>query len=94
MLTKNRSEAILSVGCEYKNPKGGVAQVMKNYEEYIFPEFKCVVNSGGNNKVEKLFKALFGWLEMLFKLTFNKKIKIVHIHTASYNSFKLSLIHI
>ena len=90
MLTKNRSEAILSVGCEYKNPKGGVAQVMKNYEEYIFPEFKCVVNSGGNNKVEKLFKALFGWLEMLFKLTFNKKIKIVHIHTASYNSFKRS----
>ena len=92
MLTKNRSEAILSVGCEYKNPKGGVAQVMKNYEEYIFPEFKCVVNSGGNNKVEKLFKALFGWLEMLFKLTFDKKIKIVHIHTASYNSFKRSAI--
>lgn len=90
MLTKNRSEAILSVGCEYKNPKGGVAQVMKNYEEYIFPEFKCVVNSGGNNKVEKLFKALFGWFGMLFKLTFDKKIKIVHIHTASYNSFKRS----
>lgn len=83
---------ILTVGCSYKPPKGGVAQVMKNYEEYVFSEFKCVVNSGGNSKLEKLLKAASGWLKMLTKLTFDKKIKIVHIHTASYNSFRRSAI--
>mgnify|MGYP006982445944 CR=1 FL=1 len=92
MLSKEISSRVLSIGCSYKHPKGGVAQVMKNYEDYIYPEFKCVVNSGGNNKIEKLLRAIGGWLEMLVKLLFDRQIKIVHIHTASYNSFKRSAI--
>lgn len=84
------SDNILTIGCDYQQPKGGVAQVMSNYNNYLFPQFKCVVNSGGNSKLAKLFKAVFGWIEMLVRLTFDRHIKIVHIHTASYNSFKRS----
>ena len=90
MLSKEISSRVLSVGCSYKHPKGGVAQVLKNYEDYIFPTFNCVVTSGGNNKLEKLFRAVGGCIEMVAKLLFDRQIKIVHIHTASYNSFKRS----
>lgn len=90
MLSKKNASTVLSVGCSYKHPKGGVAQVMKNYEDYVFLKFKCVVNSGGNNKIEKLLHAMGGWVSMLVKLLFDRQIKIVHIHTASYNSFKRS----
>lgn len=64
--------------------------MLKNYEDYIFPTFNCVVTSGGNNKLEKLFRAVGGCIEMVAKLLFDRQIKIVHIHTASYNSFKRS----
>lgn len=90
MLSENISNQILTVGCEYCHPKGGIAQVIYNYEQYVFPKFKCIVNSGGTNKVKKWIKAISGWLEMGFQLLIDKRIKIVHIHTASYNSFKRS----
>ena len=44
-LDKGIANKILTIGCEYRHPKGGVAQVMHNYEQYVFPVFKCVVNS-------------------------------------------------
>lgn len=89
-LDKGIANKILTIGCEYRHPKGGVAQVMHNYEQYVFPVFKCVVNSGGTNKLQKLFKAVTGWCNMAYKLCTDRRIKIVHIHTASYNSFKRS----
>lgn len=92
MLSVDISKQILTIGCSYKHPKGGVAQVMKNYEEYIFSEFKCVVNSSQGNKLEKLLIAAFGWIKMLFILLLDKRIDIVHIHTASYNSFRRSVV--
>lgn len=90
MIDKQLSSSVLSVGCSYKHPKGGVAQVMYNYEKCVFPVFKTVVNSGGSNKLIKFGIALFGLLQMTVRLTIDRKIQIVHIHTASYNSFKRS----
>ena len=55
MLNDDLSSKILTVGCDYKNPKGGVAQVMWNYSHYIFPEFKCIINSGSKNKIINIF---------------------------------------
>lgn len=90
MLPQEISEQVLTIGCEYRYPKGGVAQVMYNYERYVFPRFKCVVNSGGTSKAGKLLKAIAGWLQMAVKLLVDRNIRIVHIHTASYNSFRRS----
>ena len=90
MLPQDIAEQILTIGCQYRNPKGGIAQVIYNYEKYVFPQFKHIINSGEGDKIAKLARALSGWLQMALRLLFDKKIKIVHIHTASYNSFRRS----
>lgn len=90
MLPNKISKQVLTIGCEYHHPKGGVAQVMYNYERYVFPLFKCIINSGSGNKLTKLLKAIEAWLQMGVRLLVDRDIRIVHIHTASYNSFKRS----
>lgn len=90
MLYQGICPTVLSVGCEYISPKGGVAQVMNTYSKYIYSPFRCVVNSGGRNKLAKLGIAVSGLIKTLFLLVSDRKIKILHIHTASYNSFRRS----
>lgn len=90
MLDKQLASSVLTIGCSYRHPIGGIAQVMNNYERFVFPIFKTIVNSGGSNKLSKLWKALFGLFKMFIKLAIDWKIQIVHIHTASYNSFRRS----
>lgn len=91
MIDKEVSKQILTVGCKYRPPKGGIAQVMYNYECYVFPIFKCIVNSGAKSKAGKLLKAIIAWIRMLGLLFVDRNIRIVHIHTASYNSFRRSV---
>ncbi len=85
MITK-----VITIGCKYNPPKGGIAQVLYNYKKHVFPEFKCITNSGQGNAIFKLWKAVSALIQLFFTLLFNKQIKIVHIHTASYNSFRRS----
>lgn len=81
---------VLTIGCSYKHPKGGVAQVMYNYSKYIYPHFKCVVNSGSGSIFYKLYIFVLAVLKVILNFLFDHKIAIVHIHTASYNSFRRS----
>lgn len=90
MINDEISKQVLTVGCRYKHPKGGVAQVLYNYSCFVFQDFKFIANSGGRNKLHKLIKAISSFLETCCLLIFDRDIKIVHIHTASYNSFKRS----
>lgn len=90
MISDELSDQVLILGCDYHPPKGGVAQVMYNYERYIYPKFKCIINSGGTNKVVKLMRAIVAFIKMIYCLCVDHKIQIVHIHTASYNSFRRS----
>ena len=90
MLQDILAKSVLSIGCEYKYPKGGVAQVIYNYENYIFPCFQCITNSGDCSKWRNIVKGVYALWQMYYKLLVDKDIKIVHIHTASYNSFKRS----
>lgn len=87
MLSYNQASSILTIGCNYTDPKGGVAQVMWNYSHYIFPEFKCIINSGSKNKIANIFIGLNALIKTIITLIKDRKIKIIHIHTASYNSF-------
>lgn len=87
MLSHDLSSKVLTIGCEYTDPKGGVAQVMWNYSHYIFPEFKCIINSGSKNKIINIFIGVNALVRTIITLIKDRKIKIIHIHTASYNSF-------
>ena len=86
------SKNILTIGCEYRpTPKGGVAQVICLYDNLIYPKFKFIANSGEGNKFRKLWIAIESLLIMIWRCLVDKDLKIVHIHTASYNSFRRSV---
>lgn len=92
MMTTDLSNKILTIGCSYMHPQGGVAQVLNTYSKEIFPVFHCITNSGNGGLLRNLFHAVWAMLEMFFILLLNRNIKIVHIHTASYNSFRRSVV--
>lgn len=81
----NVADKILTIGIDYKKPRGGIAQVLYVYSSFFEP-FHFVRTVVDGNKFIKgivFVEAIFHFLYyMLFK-----KIEIVHIHGASYASF-------
>lgn len=93
MINKETSKPILTIGCKWKRPKGGIAVVLNSYSR-IFPEFNIIVNSNGKNAIANLLQLIYSLVAITLKLVFCRSIRIVHIHTASYNSFKRSALFI
>ncbi len=91
MLSIDLSRSVLTASCKYAPPKGGVAQVVCIYSRLVFPVFLSVTNSGPGNAVYKLLTAFGALLQMCGILLLNRRVRIVHIHTASYNSFRRSV---
>ena len=91
MMEKQISEAVLTIGNRSDRPDGGIAQVLYSYRTHIFPVFKSVVNFKRGNFAYKMFVTMIGYVETFFRLLFDRKIKIVHIHTASGNGFKRNI---
>lgn len=90
MISKITSNNVLTIGCKYDPPKGGVAQVMYTYSKEVYPVFHCITNSGNGGVFKKSWLFAWGWFKTFVVLLCNQEIRIVHIHTASYNSFKRS----
>lgn len=90
MLSNEISNKVLTIGCEYDPPRGGIAQVMYTYSKEVYPVFHCITNSGSGGVIKKLWQLARGWTNTACTLLFNRNIEIVHIHTASYISFKRS----
>lgn len=94
MLPEKLSKRVLTVGCAYRRPRGGVAQVLNSYATYVFPRFRFVCNSAGGGRLRKLWLAAGGLAALAGLSLTNRRIKIVHIHTASYNSFRRSALYV
>lgn len=88
MISEELSKKVLTIGCAYNPPKGGIAQVLYNYERLMFRKFQFVANSCEGGFITKLLVLITSLSKVFFLLLFKKDIQIVHIHTASYNSFK------
>lgn len=86
MLSTEISETVLTIGCAYKHPKGGVAHVLYSYDAYLFKPFHFVVTTRRGGKLRKLFW-LFIAIPLFVLRCLSSRIKIVHVHGASYNSF-------
>lgn len=84
---------ILSMGCNYKPVRGGIAQVLDIYDKYIFKDFRFIANSGGGG-LRNVWRLLSSICLLIKQLLSKREIKIVHIHTASYNSFYRSAIFV
>lgn len=89
-LSPQESKQVLTIGCSYNPPKGGIAQVMYTYSQSVFSRFQCITNSGRGGRLKQLSHAIYALICVFFKLMTDKRIKIVHIHTASYVSFQRS----
>ncbi len=89
-VSKSLSEQVLTVSCSFFRPKGGIAQVVHTYQKEVFEDFKFIVNSSQKGKFVNFFLLLWSFMKTACLLVFDRKIKIVHIHSASYLSFKRS----
>lgn len=87
LIPQQLSNQVLMLGVYYKHhAPGGMAAVIQYYEHY-FEKLHYVCTWKDGNKLTKLFYFIQAYFVCLFKLTFNAKIKIVHIHTAADASF-------
>lgn len=94
MIEKGISDKILTIGNQSVDPDGGISYVLYCYRNYVFDSFHNIVNFRRGNFVYKLAIAVWAYINELFILLFNRKIKIVHIHTASGIAFKRSSYYI
>lgn len=85
---------ILTIGCNFTPPKGGIACVLDVYKRKVYEHFRFVANSCEGSVLRKLWMVVKSYLQCEWQERFDKDVKIVHIHTASYNSFKRSVIYL
>ncbi len=92
LINKEICEQILTIAPHYIPPKGGVMQVIYNYDKCVFEKFQFLPLMKGNSIITRRFSILISLIKLFFKLLFNRNIKIVHIHSASYRSFLHSVL--
>lgn len=93
---KINTSYILTVGCAYKEPRGGIGQVLNLYSQYIYSPFNHLEISSFKKKADwgRVLHALYGLLgvpRFFFRVLSNREIKIVHIHSSAHNSFYRSV---
>lgn len=86
-MEKSLSSKIIMVGVYVgKNAPGGMASVVQAYKPYI-ESLRYITSWKDTNKIFKLFIAIRAYIILLFTLIFDKRVKIIHFHTAEQNSF-------
>lgn len=78
--------SILILGCDFKHPKGGVAQVINTYSSF-FPSFRFICTTKSMSQLGKMFQLVYAIIKFTYLCMFDKRIQIIHIHGASYHSF-------
>ena len=78
---------ILHIGPNYKNHKGGMGAVISVYQNNI-PNFKFIPSYEGNYNTLLNIPFFFNsFFRIIWALMADSKIKIIHMHGASYGSF-------
>ncbi|MCD8290240.1 MAG: glycosyltransferase family 4 protein [Prevotella sp.] len=86
-IKRTLSDEILMVGVYYKHhAPGGMAAVIQYYEGH-FEKLHYVASWKLTNAFGRIWYAVAAYLNVLFRLVFDRRIKILHIHTASDMSF-------
>lgn len=85
-INKDFSSQVLFLGVS-KKTKGGMTAVLVSYDKYI-ENMRFIPTWKLGNKAVKSWYALQALVRTWFLLTFDKRIKIVHIHGAANASFE------
>lgn len=80
------SSKILTIGPDYHNHRGGIEAVIEIYSKY-YESFKFLATYKEGSLIYKSLIFFLSIFSFLNKIIFDKKIKIIHIHGASYGSF-------
>lgn len=80
------SQHILTIGPDHKNHRGGVGAVIDIYSKY-FAKFNFISSYKVGSILLKFVVFVQFLFNILWTLSTNSKIKIVHVHGASYGSF-------
>ena len=86
MIPQFISKHVLTIGSDYKKTQGGIAQILSSYSK-LFEQFNFIPTTFGNNKMIKAGVMLTALIRVIVQSIFGNY-KIIHIHGASYNSFK------
>lgn len=83
-------KGLLTIGPDYRYPNGGIAKLINTYSNF-FDKFHFVATMrapehGKESQVKTLIRMILGIIQMIYLILF-KRIRIVHIHTASGISF-------
>jgi glycosyltransferase involved in cell wall biosynthesis len=85
-ISSNLSSKILTIGPDYHNHRGGIEAVIEIYSKY-YESFKFLATYKEGSVIFKSLIFFFSIFSFLKKNIFDKKIRIIHIHGASYGSF-------
>jgi glycosyltransferase involved in cell wall biosynthesis len=85
-ISENLSSRILTVGPDYLNHRGGVGAVIAVYSRY-FDKFNFIVTQRNGSALSKILLFLISFIKLIRLLISDRKVKIIHIHGASYGSF-------
>ena len=91
---KELSKKVLMVSVIFRTTKpcgGGVSTVLECYDKY-FDGLRHIPTWKYTNSLNKVWYFFYHWLEMVLLLFFDRRIRIVHIHTAAGASFQRKII--
>ena len=87
LIDKSISDRVLTVGeCYWAPTHGGIVSVLKSYRDYL-ETFPFIASSRYLTWADKLRFDLGGLIALGWRLLWDWKIKVVHIHTAAGGSF-------
>ena len=87
LIDQSVSDRVLTVGeCYWAPVYGGIVSVIKSYRD-CFETFPFIASSGQPTWKDKLRYDLGGLFALGWRLLWDQKIRIVHIHTAAGGSF-------
>ncbi|MCD7923960.1 MAG: glycosyltransferase family 4 protein [Bacteroides sp.] len=96
LINQKISNSVLMLGVYYKNSApGGMAAVIQYYSRY-FSHLNYIPTWRLGTPVTKLYYFASGYVKTLWCMLFDRKIRIVHIHTAADTSFwrKMVFVHL
>ena len=85
LIKKEISDKVLVISPDYKNAKGGIAMVVNTLSNY-YEIFHFIASTKSKNRLVVFWCFLQCITKLLYFIAI-KKVKIVHIHSASYRSF-------
>lgn len=86
LIEKDICDKVLLVGVNYKKNLGGMSSVIQYYKPY-FENLRYVSTYCYSGKVSRIIYFALALFKIYFFLLFDKKLEIVHIHTAADGSF-------